>query len=116
MYETFSRHAARYFRDQGGAIFRRFALLQDLDQDDRRRAEIAQRRRRQVQTSAEVAVEREPRLVDPARIDDPRVAQIDVVLPPVELLTGPGQVAGAGEVCPQVFVLAELGEAAPLVA
>ena len=27
--------------------------------------------------------------------DDPRVADVDVVLPPLELLVGPGQVAGA---------------------
>ena len=50
---------------------------------------------RHIQPAAEVAVEREPCLVDSVAGHHPRVADIHVVLPPTELLTCPWQIAGA---------------------
>src|SRR5207237_2782611 len=60
------------------------------------RSEIRQRYCRQVQAPAEIAVEGKPTLVDSVGADDPRVADIDVVLAPVEILAGPGEVSRAG--------------------
>ena len=63
------------------------------------RSEIRQRYCRQVQAPPEIAVEGKPTLVDSIGADDPRVAEIDVVLAPVEILTRPREVSRAGAHC-----------------
>src|SRR6516225_12431279 len=85
------------------------------------RSQIAQRRSRKVQPPSEISRVAEPRLIHKIGSNRPRVADIQILLPPCELLNIPGNVAvwlPAGRVQrrdPVISARVEITSAEPLV-
>src|SRR5205807_7460126 len=57
--------------------------------------QVAERRRRQIQATAKISRASRPNLIDLGGADDPDIAGVDIMLSPIELLTGPRQVAAS---------------------